>query len=205
MLLEERIEAFSKLGNFLSQFSRRKIEKHNDVLFNDIFFDTFKLQLKRAKEYKMNISGFSFHVGSGCYNSNQYYEAVKTIYDIMINTKNLNTSNNIITTQEQKIVLDKYKELVYGDKENLNKDLAGMQVMSLEIQYLVDQVASKYCITDKADGDKYQLFIFNDNIYLISNNMVVRKTKYTIKNMPSSFQDKFPKLPNPQKIYCCNC
>jgi len=51
MLLEERIEAFSKLGSFLSQFSRGKLEKHSGVLFNDIFFDTFKLQLKRAKEY----------------------------------------------------------------------------------------------------------------------------------------------------------
>jgi hypothetical protein len=39
--------------------------------------------LKLAKKYNMNISGFSFHVGSGCYNSNQYYEAVKTIYDII--------------------------------------------------------------------------------------------------------------------------
>jgi len=50
MLLENRINAFVELGNFLSQFSRKKIEQNNSVLHNDLFFDAFKLQIKRAKE-----------------------------------------------------------------------------------------------------------------------------------------------------------
>jgi len=51
MLLENRINAFVEFGNFLSQFSNRKIEKKETVLYNDIFFDAFHLQLKRAKEF----------------------------------------------------------------------------------------------------------------------------------------------------------
>ena len=51
MLLEKRIEAFSKLGDFLEQFSRNKIEQHNNVSHNELFFDSFNLQIKRAKEY----------------------------------------------------------------------------------------------------------------------------------------------------------
>lgn len=50
MLLENRINAFVELGNFLSQFSRKKIEQNDSVLHNDLFFDAFKLQIKRAKE-----------------------------------------------------------------------------------------------------------------------------------------------------------
>lgn len=50
MLLENRINAFVELGNFLSQFSRKTIEQNNTVLHNDLFFDAFKLQIKRAKE-----------------------------------------------------------------------------------------------------------------------------------------------------------
>ncbi len=50
MQLEERIEAFAKLGHFLSQFSTEKIEQKEGVLFNDIFFDGFNLLIKRAKE-----------------------------------------------------------------------------------------------------------------------------------------------------------
>ena len=51
MNLENRISAFVKLGDFLSQFSTEGIVKKNDIQFNDIFFDIFKTQIKRAKEY----------------------------------------------------------------------------------------------------------------------------------------------------------
>jgi len=51
MLLKERIAAFTKLGDFLSQFTAEKIERNDDVWYNDIFFNAFKLQIKRAKEY----------------------------------------------------------------------------------------------------------------------------------------------------------
>lgn len=50
MLLENRINTFVELGNFLSQFSRKKIDKNKAVLHNDLFFEAFKLQIKRAKE-----------------------------------------------------------------------------------------------------------------------------------------------------------
>lgn len=50
MTLENRISAFVKLGDFLSQFSIETIEKKEDIQFNDLFFDIFKTQIKRAKE-----------------------------------------------------------------------------------------------------------------------------------------------------------
>jgi hypothetical protein len=51
MLLENRISAFVKLGSFLSQFTIESVNKKNDIEFNDVFFDIFKTQVKRAKEY----------------------------------------------------------------------------------------------------------------------------------------------------------
>jgi ornithine decarboxylase len=63
--------------------------------FGSSFEETIDI-LKLAKSYNRNISGFSFHVGSGCYNPNQYYEAVKMIYDIILKTKNLNHNYKII-------------------------------------------------------------------------------------------------------------
>jgi len=50
MLLENRINAFVELGSFLKQFSRKKMTQNDNVLHNDLFFDAFKLQIKRAKE-----------------------------------------------------------------------------------------------------------------------------------------------------------
>lgn len=48
--MQKRIDAFVKLGNFLSQFSQAKIEKKENIEFNDLFFDGFKHQLKIAQE-----------------------------------------------------------------------------------------------------------------------------------------------------------
>ncbi|MEN8188130.1 MAG: acyl-CoA reductase [Bacteroidota bacterium] len=51
MLLEKRIEAFKTLGDFLSQFNIQKIERKENIPFNDPFFDVFKDQIKKAKEF----------------------------------------------------------------------------------------------------------------------------------------------------------
>ncbi|WP_299014138.1 acyl-CoA reductase [uncultured Polaribacter sp.] len=48
--IQHRINAFNKLGGFLSQFSNKKIEKKEDIPHNDLFFDGFKHQLKLAQE-----------------------------------------------------------------------------------------------------------------------------------------------------------
>ncbi|MDO5981154.1 acyl-CoA reductase [Flavivirga spongiicola] len=50
MNLQQRINAFVKLGDFLGQFSNEVILKKDNVEHNDIFFDGFKHQLKLAEE-----------------------------------------------------------------------------------------------------------------------------------------------------------
>ena len=50
MSLEKRIATFIELGKFLSQFNPKGIEKKNPILHNDLFFDVFSMQIKRAKE-----------------------------------------------------------------------------------------------------------------------------------------------------------
>lgn len=50
MKLEKRISAFVKLGNFLSQFTREKIIKKDNIEHNDLFFDSFQHQMKLAQE-----------------------------------------------------------------------------------------------------------------------------------------------------------
>ncbi|EAQ39956.1 hypothetical protein MED134_04364 [Dokdonia sp. MED134] len=50
MTLQQRINAFSKLGTFLSQFSRTNIAQKEGVAHNDLFFDGMKHQFKLARE-----------------------------------------------------------------------------------------------------------------------------------------------------------
>lgn len=51
MLLNQRKEAFIKLGSFLSQFFNQEIIKKEDILHNDLFFEAFKMQISRAQEF----------------------------------------------------------------------------------------------------------------------------------------------------------
>jgi len=51
MLLEKRILAFIKLGDFLSQFTTSGINKKENIPHNDLFYDAFEMQIKRAKEF----------------------------------------------------------------------------------------------------------------------------------------------------------
>lgn len=51
MNLEQRIEAFVKLGDFFKQFSTTKIEKIDDSESNTLFFDAFEMQINRAHEF----------------------------------------------------------------------------------------------------------------------------------------------------------
>ena len=51
MQLQQRINAFSKLGDFLSQFTKKGIQKKDDIEYNELFFDGFNHQIKLAEEY----------------------------------------------------------------------------------------------------------------------------------------------------------
>ena len=49
--LTDRILAFSQLGDFLGQFTTAGITKKENISHNDLFFDAFKMQVERAKEF----------------------------------------------------------------------------------------------------------------------------------------------------------
>ncbi|WP_299367293.1 acyl-CoA reductase [Winogradskyella sp.] len=51
MDLQQRINAFAKLGAFFSQFSNDGIQKKDHIEANDLFFEGFKHQIKLAKEH----------------------------------------------------------------------------------------------------------------------------------------------------------
>ncbi len=89
MDIEKRIDAFTRLGEFLNQFQPKNIIKNDTVFWNDMFFEPFHMQIKRAHEFngwftKENIL-FAFQSWSN--------ELNKSNLNKWISNYSLNTSN----------------------------------------------------------------------------------------------------------------
>jgi hypothetical protein len=103
--------------------------------------------------------------------------------EIKIVKQVLESSEEIINKNENIEIIKRYKKLLFNSENENLTNIYTMNVTSTEIQHIIDKIPNKYAVSDKADGEKYQLFIYNDTIYLISLNMVVKKTKYKISNL----------------------
>ena len=103
---------------------------------------------------------------------------LKSIFDSLKSILGTLQGSNILITQQDEIsILDEYKKLVYGEKMNIHQDLYAMQSKSLELIPFIETIPNQYSVTDKADGDRHFLFVFNNKVYLISNNLTVRQIK----------------------------
>ncbi len=133
-----------------------------------------------VKNYEIEIDYTMIDKSDKSDKSNKSDKSIlETIYTEAENIKKVMTNSDILITKEdQKDIIDKYIKLLYGTSfegaNNIN-NLYSMQPISAEVQHIVDNIPNKYSATDKADGEKYQLYIYKDECYLISNNLHIKK------------------------------
>lgn len=138
MTLEKRIAAFSELGRFLSQFTPEGIEKNDQVLMNDLFFDAFKLLVERA------------HESNGWFTKNNVLNAVQS-WAVLLNEENLNnwTSNYQLSMTRSKTIgiimagniplvgfHDFICVLISGHKVRIKQSSSDVRLLPMLVKYL---------------------------------------------------------------------
>jgi len=102
-------------------------------------------------------------------------EHLNTMYQSSENLlKMAHQSSFIIGNEQSEKDLKYYKQILNVDQKSTS--LAGRQAISLEIQHVTELLPNKYAVTDKADGDRYFLVIYEFGVYLISSNLNVKDT-----------------------------
>lgn len=98
----------------------------------------------------------------------------KIMKEIEVLSKVINESNFVVSRSEAEDVMNYYNTLFNITSKRVNLD--GRKPISLELIHLLDALPNRYAVTDKADGDRYFLIIKDREVYLISNNLKVKKT-----------------------------
>ena len=96
---------------------------------------------------------------------------------LLMSLKQLQSSSVLCSELESNDIKKKLISLSYNDEIEIYKDmkdLPAMQTITAEIIHIVDRIPNKYSLTDKADGERTFLIIFNDNVYLINNNLEIK-------------------------------
>jgi len=109
------------------------------------------------------------------------------INEVIYLMKIIQNTEEIISIDETENVLKKLKQLTKS-ADNI-KGLPAVQTVSAEVIHITDIIPNDYSVTDKADGERHFLIIFNKNVYLISNNLVVKKIKEYNKKEIENYED----------------
>ena len=88
----------------------------------------------------------------------------------------------ILDNTTSKNVVESYIKLVYNEVTERQevKTTYLMQPITTEIQNITDNIPARYTVTDKADGDRYHLYIYNSRVYLLSTNLEVIDTNLDV-------------------------
>lgn len=94
--------------------------------------------------------------------------------------KILQQSNYIVSTSTTKAVIGYYFDIMGVSKDSLSLSIRKPE--SLEVQHIIEKLPNRYAVTDKADGDRYILVVYNLRAYLISDNLRVIDTGIVLTN-----------------------
>jgi SAM-dependent methyltransferase len=156
---------------YKNRLSLDLIDNENEKLSIDLTIVQFNTNVN---ELSNSPKGYEIEID---YMIKKENKNTKTFDNIL---KEIETIKKIIESTDILLMKDEINEVTSAYKKlvNYSDGLYTMQPISAEVQHVIDKFPNYYGVTDKADGEKYQLFIYNSKVYLISNNFHIKKTKY---------------------------
>jgi len=169
--------------------------KINNIDINYRYKERLSLIIKETKNYILSldltrVKNLKNLVDLSNNNINYKYEleldlSIKNklneenIYEIIIKEsenllKYIQQSNILLSNNEKNKILKNLNKLLYNNENVLPVGLPIMNAVSFEKDN-INIVINNYTITDKLDGERYYMYIKDNNIYLISNNIRVKK------------------------------
>jgi len=99
--------------------------------------------------------------------------------------KLIQQSSFLVTHDKEKKVIEYYRQQLGLDERTTG--LYSRQVVSLEIQHTTEILPNKYCVTDKTDGEHYQMIVMENQVMLIDQNMKVKDTGIVLDKKHSKY------------------
>lgn len=173
-------------NNVLIDYLKHNIHKNENIILLFRYKERISFSLYKNKNYSITLD-LSITKQNNILNKlmsqNQEFEIELEAFSFTknnnIDSKKFIKFHNFILKQIffNQNVFNKYCELL-----NTN-NFYTMNPISLNKQIYEDKIPYYYSVTDKADGEKYQLFIFEQNIYLINiNNDITHYGKTKLKD-----------------------
>ncbi len=128
------------------------------------------------RKINSTFSNYELEIEYGVKTSkNVKIEHLNKMYEISENLlKLIQQSIFIMGNTQTANVIQYYKDISNVEKNITN--LVARQPVSLEIQHISEILPNKYTVTDKADGERNFLIIYNNSVYFISTNLNVKDT-----------------------------
>ena len=172
--LEARQEFSKKIFFRLKERTSLYIEDSNDHFIRIDVTDTKTTRdIRRISDMSSNYElEIEYGVKGTAKPKKEHLSTMYTVSENLI--KFIQQSPFIIGNAMTDKVNQYYKEISNIDA-NINH-LVARQPVSLEIQHVTEILPDKFVVTDKADGDRDMLIIFQRGVYLINTNLTVKDT-----------------------------
>lgn len=189
-LTEKELDTFLDFDFESSNILYRYKQRVSLIFFNNndgrLSLDiTIVKNSKTPDEIKNGIKEFEVEIDYTLKNKVNKATLDTILEKIYLIKKVLINSTEIISKSETNKVIKEYKTLIYDIHKDYN-NLYSMQPISTEIAHFMQIIPNNYSVTEKTDGDKYQILVYNNTLYLISNNLNVMKTTYKSTKLNNS-------------------